>query len=153
VNAADLYKAIKDRAAADTGTGGLFDTMGAKINGFYYAALPEASLMPFCMFTIGADRDTSAFAKNVSEIMFRISTFVARTHATITDPVQRGSEIIKRIYGDSSASQLTPTYGFHRHSLTLTDWAASQITYQSTFEEHGDDYYSWTLQFKLWLSK
>lgn len=153
-NFADIWDKIRDRAAADTAAGsGLFMATTPLINGFYYAAIPENVPMPFCVFNIAADRDQSVFTANISEVMFRIMVAVPRISATISDPTLRGSQILKRLYGDSATGSLTPSYGFHRFSPTLTDWTATGITYQNTFEEHGDNEYVWVTQWKLWVSK
>lgn len=152
MNNADLFSAINTRAMADNGAGGLTTLLSAT-NAFYYAAIPEAVDMPFCMFTVANMTDESAFARNVVSVVFRIATFVARTHATITDPVQRLSDIVKRLYGDSSSSGTTPTYGFHRHLLTLTDWTGGHIVHRNTTDEHGDDYYCTVLEFEIHVSK
>jgi len=156
VNVADLYDKIRDRLVGDTGASGLFPSGGGNlINAIYYAAIPGTEAMPYCVFMVGADQDQSMFTQNMSMVQFRIVTFVQRTSPTVSgwDPVNRGSLILKRIYGDSAAGSLTPSYGFHRFSPTLTDWTATSIMYQSTNENHGDDYYSWSQEFKLWLTK
>jgi hypothetical protein len=153
VNQADLFDKIRDRAASDTGSGGLFDTGGARVSGFYYGAMPSASVMPFCFFNVPVMPDMSTFTSNVLRVIFRISSFVAREHATITDPIQRLSEICKRIYGDSATGSLVPSYGFHRYTLTLTDWTGGSIRFIQPIEEHGDDYYCIVQEFELFISK
>ena len=155
MNVADLADKIRDRAAADTGSGGLFETLSPLISAFYYAAIPNAAVMPYCVFMVSADQDQSMFTQNMSMVQFRVVTFVQRTTLTTgtQDPVLTGSKILKRVYGDSASGSLTPSYGFHRFSPTLTDWTATSIMYQNTNENHGDEYYSWSQEFRLWLTK
>lgn len=150
-NFADLYDKIRDRAASDTGSGGLFDTGGALITAFYYAALPPETAMPYCYFMVASDSANNTFTMNGSMVEFRIVTCVSRAFST--DPIARGSAILKRIYGNSASGSLTPTYGFHRYDIALTDWTATTIEYQRTIELHEETYYAWSQEFKLWLFK
>lgn len=154
MNIADLADKIRDRAEADSGAGGLRESGGtASVTAFYYGAVPPTVVMPYSVFTFAADTDRSAFTRNVSEVIFRVATVVPRTSQTITDPIQRGSNILGRIYGNSSASSLSPTYGFHRFKPTLTDWTGTGIVYNQTFEEHDEVAYQWIQEFKVFLSK
>lgn len=152
MNTAELFTAINTRAMADNGAGGLTTLLSAT-TAFYYAAIPENVDMPFCLLTTASMSDESAFTRNVVNVTFRIATFVNRTDATITNPVQRLSDIVKRLYGDSSASGTTPSYGFHRHLLALSDWTGGHCVHRSTFDEHGDDYYCTVLEFVVYVSK
>lgn len=158
MNVADTADKIIERLQADTGSGGLFDASATDlISAVYYAWIPESNTSPYCYVTFAGERSADAFTRNNSEVIFRVTTVVPRTHLTISpwDPTFQGSKILERVYGSSTAGSLSPTYGLHRWqpTLTLTGWTATAITYEQTFEEHSDNEMVWAQEFKLWVNR
>lgn len=149
MNTAELFKAINDRAMSDSGAGGLTTLLSAS-TAFYYAAVPEAVLMPYCLVVFVGASDESAFSRNVAQVVFRVQCYVPRTSPSITDPIKRLSDIVGRVYGPGTPD---PSYGFHRHQLVLTEWTGGHVVHQNTFDEHGDSEYCTVLEFKLFVSK
>lgn len=153
MNQAAIWDAIRDRLVGDTGTGGLFNSGSPLLTAFYYAAIPTSGTMPYAVLSFASDTENDAFAKDIRQIVFRINVFVPRIHATITDPTNRGSQILARIYGDTSAGS-APTYGLHRWQPSLSgSWSAAHVQQAQAFDEHTDDTYSWVLEYKLTISK
>jgi hypothetical protein len=123
VNQVALWKAIKARAEADTGSGGLFGTPNL-ITGIYNTlAVPTLTdQSKYVVFSVAAAAQEDAFDTDVVTYIFRLSVF---------SPVAAGlavpSAIIDRLYGNGvSQSGNLASYGFHRWKPTLsgTSWNA-----------------------------
>lgn len=149
MNLAEISKALSDRADADIGAGGLFNGAGL-ITNFFYAAIPESAVMPYCVLDFVAGVGQDMFTKNMIERTFQIATFVPRASTSISDTVYRGSQIQARLYGDGTN---TSAYGFHRFSPTLTDWTATSVIFLRDNQNHTDDTYCWIQEFRLWCYK
>lgn len=154
MNTAAFADMIRDRLTADTGSGGLFNATPLLASPIYYAAMPTTAAMPYAVFSFVSDVANNCFQKDVREIRFQLSVFMPRVHATISDPMLRGSQILDRIYGDS-ANGSVPTYGLHRWAPTLSGgWTAGgAVQCGPRRDEHIDDTYAWVLEFYLPVSR
>lgn len=155
MNLAYLWDMIRDRATADTGSGGLFNVASPLITAMYYARLPSTSAMPFVLYTVPSYTERDGFTKDVIEATVRFAAFVPFVGtSSITDPVLRGAQIMTRLRGDTSGGS-APTYGFHRWNPAATDnsWKFVHFQLTSEFEEHADDYYCWVQEYRTHVSK
>jgi len=156
MNIADIHLVLKTRAAADTGSGGLFNAASPLINAWYPSRIPASVQYPYVVQTVTGVPNRPAFAKDVVSVTFRASVWVPWKSHTDTDPMQTASNILKRIYGNwsSSAPSTQPTHGFHRYKPTLTSpWTATFIKYDDTFDESDDHYINLIPQFSFTMSQ
>lgn len=150
---ARLWDAIRDRAVADTGSGGLFNATTPLVSGFYNTFAPTSATHPYCVYVTASATPDNGFNKDVVRVNFRIQSYVARKPANGADAMQVGSDILNRVYGDSSAGG-APTYGFARWSPTLAgSWTATVVEFVDVIEDHGNDYYCWVQSFRTHLTK
>ncbi len=117
--------------------------------------MPPDQTFPYVVSNVGSWVATNAFTKDINELVVRFSTFHGMEQSSSTDPLQTCSTILGRIYGNwSSASPGTaPTYGFHRHTLSVSGWTGSIMEFVSAREEHTQGVYHFIQEYRLWLSK
>lgn len=148
---ASIETALKARLLADTGTGGLRNSGTPLVQGVWVSNAPSSQAMPYCLIDVASQREAHAFSKDIFEVEAWVSTFVAR-HGTAT-PLQTASDILARVYGDSSAGS-APTYGLHRHPLSLSgSWVATPIESMGVLPEHDEKAYVYRQIFKFHVSK
>lgn len=125
-----LWKAVYDRAQADTGSGGLFESSGTNLlTGFYNTRLPTDQGFPAVVYEISSAFADDGFAKAIRDIDIRFHIF------TKEEPTDGGTDgwtllanISARIGGDwTSQSDRVPTYGFDRFEPTLTGGFTADI--------------------------
>lgn len=154
MNIAELTDAICDRAAADTGSGGLFAASTPLITKFMYAQMLPANAMPYCVFFFAAEVAQDMFTRNQCEVQFTVSSFTRRDDPDNTDPARHLSLIKSRVYGDSSAAQIVPTFGFHRWKPTLSEWTATHIRYLGGSDEtQNDDIFQYSQRFGMFVNR
>lgn len=136
MNLAPFFTAIKTRLEADTGTGGLFKSGAALVSGCYSVlAPPLADDYPYLLIDHEGDDVLDGFGLNFIQRAFRVHVF-----AEVANGLAPVDAILNRIYGDGDRS---PTYGLHRHSLTLASggWTGSVVEYRDTIWNSDVDIY------------
>lgn len=142
--------AIRTRALADTGSGGLFYASGPLLKSFTFeyapatnSATPLTDIMPYVVFNFPAWEEDPTFNTDVQSVVCQFHLFLPRESGA-----NAASAILARIYGDGIAqTNRTPTYGFHRHALSLGDtdvtapWYASPMRRTSRNTAHERDVY------------
>jgi hypothetical protein len=150
---AALWDAVRDRAVADTGSGGLFNAT-ALITGFYNTVASDTGTLPYVIYTTPSATPTNAFTADVVEVQIRMQVYVKKFPDDGSDPMNVGSQILARLYGNWSVNGSQPTYGFHRWLPTLSgSWTADTFQFTGTIEEHDQHAYCWIQTFKTYLSK
>lgn len=135
---ANLWLAIKARAASDTGSGGLFAAGTPLVSGIYPNLFPQDENFPWITFDIEDVAPAHAFNKDVFTYTVRFNIYVPMESESITDPHQTASDIINRVYGDSTGGS-APSYGFHRHKLAPSGaWGGCQLLKIGSSIEHED---------------
>lgn len=129
-----LLIAVRARLFADTGSGGLFANGAELVTNIYgVTAVPGASY-PYIVVDRAGFGPLDAFTLNVAEVRFRTHVI-----ARVDSGWDNVNAILARVYGSGNRS---PTYGLHRHSLTLTGgWAATNVQFagRTTDTETGTD--------------
>jgi hypothetical protein len=112
----DIYKAIRSRALADTGAGGLFNVTTPLLTGWYSRLAPPNSAMPYVVVNIIDAGMVDAFAMSLRRLTVRMSLFTSgNSEANI-------NTIRTRILGNwLKGINRVPSHGFERAKLTLTD--------------------------------
>lgn len=137
---ANLWLAIKARAATDTGAGGLFNASTPLVSGIYPNIGPENQDFPWIVFDLADTRSSLMFKQDMFFKTVQFGVYVPEETESIADPHQRASDIIQRLYGDYvSATQTPPTFGFHRHLLVLSGtWTGMHMQKTGDSIEHED---------------
>ena len=151
----NLWAAIYARAIADSGSNGLFDSLGTAylIGGFWNNQGPRNNPMPFCVYNVGADANRNSRGKRLVEVTWRLSTFVAIKDSSIAVAMTRGAAILARTIGDwNTATGYVPTYGFDHWAPTVTGFASSPMNLLSTRELHENTVLHWVQEFSLFIS-
>jgi hypothetical protein len=150
VDLAALYKVIYDRAVADTGSGGLFNSGTPLITGIFNNSVASSAVLPYIVYNVAADTAMHAFTRDIFRYQFRLQVYVARNTA---DPFLVGSNIIKRAFGDSSGGS-APSYGFHRWTPSLAgSWVSTTVLSLGEHQEHTDDCFCWVQDYWSLVSK
>lgn len=148
---AHLETALVSRLTGDTGTGGLRNASSPLVAGVWVTTAPSAQVMPYCVIDVASQRAANAFTRDIYETEAWVTTFVPR--AGTATPLQTASDILARVYGDSSGGA-APTYGYHRLTLSLSGgWTPTAMECTGVFAEHDADTYLYRQIFKLHLSK
>lgn len=154
MNLSALYAAVKARAAADSGSGGLFASTPL-INGFYFNRIPSTTNFPYVVAVLGSTDARNCFNKDVVEVTLRFSIWHETVSHTDSDTLNTVSKIEARLYGgwSSSAPATPPSYGFHRHTLTgVTGWTASVMEWRGVSDESDGDLYHMVQTYRFLLS-
>lgn len=148
---ANIELAVKTRLQADTGSGGLLNSSAPLITGVWVSNAPAGNTAPYCVIDVASEKSDNAFTKDIYSVEFWVHTFVAR-HGNAT-PLQTASDIMARIFGDSAAGAV-PSYGLHRHPLSLSgSWTATNAECTGAFAEHDENVYHYYQIFRLTVSK
>ncbi len=117
-----LWKAINDRAVADTGSGGLFGTPPL-ITGWYWEQGPAGAVMPYVVMTMADDGTLDTYAKQGIELTLYVHIYAPRELSTSAYAGATIAEDIRaRIQGDGSPN--SPTYGLHRWQTVMPTGSA-----------------------------
>lgn len=133
-----ICAAIVKRLQADTGGGGLFTTGGAPglIKAVYRNMAPPNADMPYIVLALNDEKDDNTFRGDV--LLVNIGVFI---YIPTTSPPSLMDTIMDRVYGDATLqSDLSPTYGLHRHRLVLETgtWTADTIMYSGSATDESD---------------
>lgn len=137
MNVDALITAVRTRLLSDTATGGLMATGSELITNVYgFAAPGNASYQtkPYLLVDIAGTIANDAFDLDLVEFRFRVHCFsLANGGLTPVDAIMR------RVYGQASR---TPTYGLHRHALSLaggSGWTATTCQFAGTNDGGSDE--------------
>lgn len=139
-----FWQAIKDRAATDTGIGGLFYAADPLIEGIYPNFAPSDLATPYIVFDIASATASNGFKLRKYDILCRFGIWVPKRMADQSDPLARASAIIARLAGDFvTSTQTAPTYGFDTHKLVLGGgvWTGSYMMKVASRVEHEAGWY------------
>lgn len=158
-----LWKAVRDRVNADTGSGGLLNVTTPLIVAIYNTRPPEPSdsstVFPYIVYSVFESENTSTFRTRAWKRRVRFDTFVEVEPNSTLDVLQRGSDILRRLEGDweDQVAGTAPTFGFDRFQPTLTGsgWSADIFELVDSGEDHsiGDRLYTWSMTFDITTSK
>lgn len=153
MNIVAIYNAVATRLQGDTGTGGLFASTDALVTGIFNNYADNQLYFPFLVIDVSLEND-DAFAADVLNATIIVHTFVALNSAQ----VDSYSSILDRVYGNAVAQNgRVPTYGLHRHSLSLSGgWVAGpmrQVDMQQIPTEDGQAAFHFIQTFKVIISK
>ena len=158
VNITTVEKALRARLLADTGSGGLFASGAALVNGCYNTRAPSNATPPYIVYTVLAAERVEGFELAMRTIGIDIDVYVPveSTTSALSDPINVGGQILDRLEGDWFVQSYphNPTFGLNRHLLTLsgTTWTPDRLEGQTTVPSHTDEMYVWTDSYNLNIS-
>lgn len=147
---------MEKRLRDDTGAGGLFAPGAELVTEIYENSAPSPfPVGPILVFDIESMEQNNPFNSALYAVRFRINVYVQRdiirgTHTA----AQTASQIIGRVRGDwVSAANHTPTYGLHRHALTLSDsdYTADPPAHLSSIPTHDETHLHYVETFRTYL--
>lgn len=133
-----VWKAIYDRAMADTGSGGLFNVGTPLVSTItnqmgYVNAISTAATLPYLVYSVtGTDGGNDGFKTAYRTVNFSIWSVVP-SHESEVDTLDVTQKIISRLEGDWwDQSGGVPTFGFDRFAPTLsgTTWGCDQVLFE-----------------------
>ena len=166
MNINGLAQAIRARALADTGTGGMFNSGSPLLKSFLHYFGPEAAtdaqlsaIVPYCVFAVGPIHSDPGYNENQYEADVEMHIFDARKlgHSAVTIEA-----ISDRLMGDAIAqTNRTPTYGFDRHQLVLTNagpeahgpWSPGPLRFVSLTPLHDTDFWHYNVLFTITMTQ
>ena len=132
-----LITAVRTRLLADTGSGGLFPVAGGNlVTAVYGMVAPSNAEPPYLLIDAAATDNKDGFSLDLNEVRFRVHLF-----ALATDGFSPADAIHQRVIGEASR---TPSYGLHRHALTLaggSGWTTTAIQHAGTNYDNDEDHY------------
>lgn len=145
---------LRNRAIADTGTGGLFNTTTPLIYAWNWNAVPEGTQYPYVVQSVASLTSQNAFQKDVVACTVRFGIWHERSSNIDPTPYTTVSNIEARIYGNWSSSSpgTAPTYGFHRFSPSFSGWTGTAMEYVTTFDESDGDLIHIIQEYRFWIS-
>jgi hypothetical protein len=154
MNLVHFYSAVKARAEADTGTGGLF--AGSPLVSAIYSVMAPPGLLasgqyPYLLTNVVSVTGLDGFTIDHREVVFDIHTV-----AEMRNGPAIGEYIRERLYGDAMAhADRVPTYGFHRHVLELAegDFVGGVVEHIGIAEQHEEDTFHWVDSFRTHISR
>lgn len=171
MNLDGLANAIRARVQADTGSGGAWETSGLyKLTSVLHEDGQRATqtgaidaLYPYMVYSlISADTGEDGFTSDSVSTDWRLHVFDDKKNtATGAEGALRSLGILNRLFGDALAqSNRVPTFGFHRHQLSLTvtgdasaPWAAGVCEIERLNSNHDEDAYHWIYTMRVRQSR
>lgn len=154
---AALWDDIKDRAASDTGAGGLFASGSPLVTAIWNNTAPANTTMPFLVYDVLDAFQADGFRTSCYRVAWRVNTYCERFNDGIADTALRCSQIQARILGDWTAQTYGtgPTYGFDRWQPTLTGsgWSATVCQHVRSGEAHTLEMWHFYEEFQVWIAK
>jgi len=157
MNLIAIWTAIKARIDADTGTGGISNAGTPLISGIYSSfAVTGASTAskPYIVFDVDGAQQQDGFEIDIIELSIRLHVF-ARMDSATTSGFDKCSAIIDRLYGDGIDNvNRIPSYGFHRHELTISSgkYTGSIMHRTGMAQEHDEDHLHFIESYSLLIS-
>lgn len=148
MNLAQLWQSIYDRLRGDS-------TLMAACSGVFNTSVPAGTALPYVVFSVASSTANDTFLTDVKEHVIRISV-VSSARLGMSTP----ATLLKRVYGDATLqSSRTPTFGLHRHVLSLpaaseaAEWVGSIITHVDSTMDHDQDVYHFIETYKVISSR
>jgi len=132
MNTNAVSAAIVARLQADQGGGALFATGGGAglITAVYRDMAPPNATMPYVVFDCKDEAtDNSTFTSDILRVRVAFAIFIPTTTPPSVIDTIKG-----RIFGDATDQEDgVPTFGFHRHTLSLSAgrWVTSAMLYEN----------------------
>jgi hypothetical protein len=153
---------IRARAIADTGSGGLFNVSAPLVKSCTHEYAPAtdsatngADIFPYIVFTFPAWEDEPTFTTDLQRLVVQFHVYALREGGS-----KVCGDILDRIYGDGiRQTTRIPTYGFHRHSLSLGDtdltapWTSGPMVRMSRNTAHERDVYHYIDSYSVTLAR
>lgn len=138
-----------DRLEADTGSGGLFNSGSPLVSGVYYIRAADASTRPYIVLNVSMTEE-HALTSDGCEFVLGV-----RIVGNASDGGAALQSIWNRVFGDGVLqSGRTPSYGLHRHTLTMPtnplSASCTTLMYAGTDEVYDadDNTLEWTMRFR-----
>lgn len=136
-----ICAAIVTRLQADQGSGALFATGGGAglITGVYRNEAPSTATFPYIVFSVTTEADRNTFRGDIFEVSIDFGIYVP-----VSAPPSVVDTIVDRLYGDATVQTSgEPTFGLHRHPLTLSTgtWSGGTLEMKGTQDASDRDYY------------
>lgn len=155
---ADLWSAIRTRALADTGTGGLFNASSPLVSGIWNNEAPNntsLASLPLLVYDTLDAANVDAFRTSNYRVQWRVTTYCERANDGIADTAARCAAIQARILGDWTAQTYGtgPTYGFDRWQPSLSPWSATVCQHLRSGTAHTLEMWQFFEEFEVWVSR
>lgn len=154
-----LLRAVYERLAADTGSGGLLYSSAPLVTGIYTRRFPTPSPastdFPYVIAYFDAMSGDDTFSTEGKRVGLQVEWFVDET-ASGTDSVERAGKILERVVGDwTDQASGVPSYGLSRYAPTLqTGWSSTPILFESASDVSiGLGVIHWQAMFSVIVSK
>lgn len=150
MNLALLSTAIKARITADTADGGLNGATNKLLTGGFHLDLsPPTATAPRVVWVISLTGPRNTFATDGADALIEFYIYTDRT-----DDFTDAKSIIDRLWGDAMANNPpVPTFGFHRHVLSISGYGATACAFQGADSASDEDTRIWRVAFTLSLFK
>ena len=154
MNLNGVWKAIRARALADTGAGGLFETSNNLVKAFINhrlrpqgTSIAVTTVYPYVVYSVVAAVEDDTFEKDSVRMMVAFSVF-----DEIRNGVDRCEKVIDRIYGDAMAQATRlPTFGYHRHPLVIdAPWAATAMSRRESRQAEHKNVNQFIEMYEFW---
>lgn len=167
MNISGVAGAIRARIVGDTGAGGVFETAGTyKAVTVQFVEGPrgantsaDSSLFPYVVYNfVSGSTEEDGFDSDSCEMAWDVHVWDFKQHSNSSAPgAQRSSGMVDRLFGDAIAqSNRVPTYGLHRHQLSLSvtgsasaPWATGVVAVTDINAPHEADFYHWVITLKI----
>lgn len=157
MNLVPVWVAVYKRLTSDTGSGGLLATGAELVSGIRaYFAPPTftTETKPYIVFDVDGAQQQDGFNIDVIDLSIRLHVFARMEYAT-TSGFDRCAAILDRIYGNGiDQAGRTPTYGLHRHSLSLesSSYTADIMHRTGMAQEHDEDHLHFIESYSVLIS-
>lgn len=152
-----LEKAVYDRLAADTGTGGLFNVSSPLVTACYNGEVKAEQAYPFLSLNVVSAPSQDSMDTRVRLVTMDVHVYCKKSQDpgdSSYDGMDVGGKIIERVVGDwDQQSSRSPTFGLDRWKPTLTSWVADNFRSIEERADHEDGVYHWVLTFEVYVSR
>lgn len=152
-----LWLAVRNRAKADTGAGGLFAPGAYLISDIYENDWPEAVPLPIVVYDVAGTENLDGFRNALEKVLVRFSVYVRTDPVVSTEATATASKIINRLEGDWPAQSYGtgPTFGFDRWigTLSSSNWTKCMMIRRGTRAEHSAGVLHYVLDFEVHLTR
>lgn len=165
MNDVGVAQAIRARLLTDTGSGGLWETAGVnKCLTITYTEGPKnsggsiPSITPYLVYSLVSFTQDDTYDGDCGTYQYQFDIVDDNSSAN-TYGTTRGAAIGDRLFGDAiGQTNRTPSYGLHRHLLTLTTtgltlapWSTGVMYRTSVVPLHEVNVYRWSHTYEVRL--
>ena len=138
MSTAAVSKAIRTRALADTGAGGLFETGNPLLTGWFWDWAPPEQAFPYVVLTFISTQEDDTFDRDEYIARMQIALYCGRESSLTT-----ANTIIQRI-----------RTLFHRWNPTAIDgWIGGIMARTGGNENHTEEAYNFVEEYELRVAK